>query len=347
MSQNLSNLELFHFCEQFSILLHSGISCAEGLQLLLEDSSDARSREILAVLSKDLEESGYFSEALKNSGLFPDTMISYIRVGEETGCLDEVMKSLAEHYEQEIEISRQIKSAVSYPLMMLGMMGAVIVILLVKVLPVFQQVFRQMGLKMNGLSGGLLGAGAVISRYSTAFLIFAAVLVLALLFLCFHPHGQKISRKLICRIPKIREVFVSLDYARFTRGISLGLRSGLTPDASLALARELITQPLVQERFAKASNLLNEGALFAQSMTESGLFEGMEGRLLAIADHAGAADEVMEKLSLRYQENALSLVIRAVSVAEPTIVIVLSLLVGLILLSVMMPLLGILSEMIA
>ena len=92
-------------------------------------------------------------------------MTSYVNIGEETGCLDEVLKSLSEHYEQEIEISENIRSAVTYPLLMLAMMGTVIVILLVKVLPVFQQVFRQMGLEMNNFSNGLLNAGVVISRY--------------------------------------------------------------------------------------------------------------------------------------------------------------------------------------
>ena len=93
-------------------------------------------------------------------------MISYIDIGEETGCLDEVLKSLSEHYDQEIEISENIRSAITYPLIMLAMMGTVIIILLVKVLPVFQQVFRQMGLEMNHFSNGLLNAGNVISRYS-------------------------------------------------------------------------------------------------------------------------------------------------------------------------------------
>ena len=76
------------------------------------------------------------------------------------------MTSLSRHYDQEQEISQQIRSAVTYPLIMLGMMAVVILVLLVKVLPVFQQVFHQMGLEMNGISQGLLNAGNMISRYS-------------------------------------------------------------------------------------------------------------------------------------------------------------------------------------
>ena len=151
----LTNEELFHFCEQFSILLHSGISCAEGLELMLDDSRTQRGKDFFQLLLTDFEQNGSFSQTLKNSGYFPESMISYIDIGEETGCLDEVLKSLSEHYDQEIEISENIRSAITYPLIMLAMMGTVIIILLVKVLPVFQQVFRQMGLEMNHFSNGL------------------------------------------------------------------------------------------------------------------------------------------------------------------------------------------------
>ena len=146
MKNKFTDQELFHFCEQFSILLHSGISCAEGLSLMQEDSRTQQGKDFFQSLLNDFEENGSFATALEHSGKFPSSMISYVKIGEETGCLDEVLKSLSRHYEQELEISETIRSAVTYPLLMLVMMAAVIVILLVKVLPVFQQVFRQMGL---------------------------------------------------------------------------------------------------------------------------------------------------------------------------------------------------------
>lgn len=182
MKKKLSNEELFHFCEQFAVLLHSGISSVEGLELLVEDSRDERSREIFASLAKNLEETGAFSEALEIEGIFPADMIAYTRAGEQTGCLDEVLESLAGRYEQEAEISAQIRRTISYPLVMLGMMAAVVVVLLVKVLPVFQQVFRQMGIEMSGVSGKFLNAGRVLAGYSAVFFVLAVFLIGGILF---------------------------------------------------------------------------------------------------------------------------------------------------------------------
>lgn len=345
MKNKLNKQELFYFCEQLSIILRSGIGSTEALRLLCEDSTSPKSKELFTALLSDLEESGSLSHSLESSGEFPRSMTAYIKVGEETGCLDEILASLTEHYEQEISISEQIKSAVTYPLLMLGMMAAVIVILLVKVLPVFRQVFRQMGLEMNGISRSMLDAGASISRYSTVFLAAAALIAVCILFLCLHPKGREMLIKASSHMPRLKEIPVAMDYARLTQAIALGLHSGLGPETSVSLAKELVSHPLVEKRVENAAQLLNDGALFSQAMSESGLYSGMDARLISIGYQAGAADEVMRKLSLRYRDNSLSLVARSASVVEPTIVIILSLLVGLVLLSVMMPLLGILSEM--
>lgn len=345
MKQMLTNQELFHFCEQFSILLQSGISCTEGLQIFCDDSRSDRSRQIFMSLLKSQEETGSFSQALSDAEIFPASMISYVQAGEETGCLDEVMKSLADHYEQELEISAGIRNAVTYPLIMLGMMGAVIVILLVKVLPVFQQVFRQMGMQMNGLSAGLLRIGSGLSRYSVVFLVLLGILILCILFTCCTEKGRQLSRKILSRIPRIRKIPAAIDYARLTQAVSMGIRSGLDPQSGLELADKLISQPLVKNRLSKTIALLNDGASFADAVTESDLFSGMDARLISIGVRTGTSDEVMKKLSDRCSQEALALTEGIISAVEPTCVILLSIMVGLVLLSVMMPLLGLLSDM--
>ena len=347
MITKLNNRELFQFCEQFSIILRSGMSAIEGLAILNDDSQTERGKEILTFLYKDMEESGSLAHAMEQSGAFPASAAAYVRTGEETGCLDEVMKGLSAFYAKEIQITDQIQSAVAYPLVMLGMMTAVIVILLVKVLPVFRQVFRQLGLEMSGISGALLGICETLSHYSTAFLILLAAMIGFILFLVLHPKGQELIRKIVCRFPGTKEIPVNLDYSRLCQCISLGIRSGLSPELCVELAGAVVTQTEIREKLASIQKQLAEGYGFTEAITESGLFKAMELRLISLGFQAGASDEVMEKLAEQYEEKSTDSVSHIVSILEPTIVIVLSILVGLVLLSVMMPLLGLLSEMIA
>lgn len=346
MKKQLTNQELTYFCEQFAIVLRSGISSLEGLHLLMDDSGSDETKKFLASIIEDFQESGSLASSLEHCRLFPASMISYVKIGEETGCLDEVMESLSRHYRQETEISETIKSAITYPLLMLGMMVAVIVILLVKVLPVFQQVFRQMGMEMTGISGSLLKTGTAIGQCSTTLAVLSILLILVLLFLFFNQKGRTLLQKASYKLPYISRIPLALDYSRLTQGISMGLRSGLDYDTCLELSVELISHPFLKERTAKVQEQLKDGALFSDAMIDSGLFQGMNARLIAIGLHAGSAEEVMSKLSDRYQEESVNTISGIISVLEPTIVIVFSLLVGLVLLSVMMPLLGILSEII-
>ena len=347
MITKLNNRELFQFCEQFSIILRSGMSAIEGLAILNDDSQTERGKEILTFLYKDMEESGSLAHAMEQSGAFPASAAAYVRTGEETRCLDEVMKGLSAFYAKEIQITDQIQSAVAYPLVMLGMMTAVIVILLVKVLPVFRQVFRQLGLEMSGISGALLGIGETLSHYSTAFLVLLAAMIGFILFLVLHPKGQELIRKIVCRFPGMKEIPVNLDYSRLCQCISLGIRSGLSPELCVELAGAVVTQTEIREKLTSIQKQLAEGYGFTEAITESGLFKAMELRLISLGFQAGASDEVMEKLAEQYEEKSTDSVSHIVSILEPTIVIVLSILVGLVLLSVMMPLLGLLSEMIA
>ena len=342
MITKLTNQELFLFCEQFSIILRSGMSAIEGLTILNDDDQTQRGHEILTFLSRDMEESGSLAHAMDTSGAFPASATAYVRTGEETGCLDEVMAGLAAFYQQEIQITEQIQSAVTYPLVMLGMMTAVIVIL-----PVFRQVFRQLGLEMTGFSGVLLGMGSALGRYSAVFLILLAIIIGAILFFCFHPKGKILVRNAIYHFPGMKEIPLSLDYSRLCQCISMGLRSGLPPELCMELSKAVISRPELCEKLDKAYQLLSQGQGFVESITEAQLFAAMELRMISLGVQAGSADEVIGKLAERYEEKSLSKIAHIVSVLEPTIVIVLSLLVGMVLLSVMMPLLGLLSEMIA
>ena len=174
----------------------------------------------------------------------------------------------------------------------------------------------------------------MISRYSSVFLILAAALIGCILFFSLTEKGHSQLRKMVIHLPFFREIPVAMDYSHLTQGLSLGLRSGLSPETSLELTKDLISQPVILERLRKASSILDSGETFSKALTESGLFGGMEGRLITISFYSGSSDETFRRLSRQYTERSIDLISQAVSIVEPTIVILLSLLVGLVLLSV-------------
>ena len=151
--KTLSNTELTTFCSQFSLILRSGISSLEGLSIMLEDTPEGDGTVLLKGMIATMEETGSLYEALITSKVFPPYLCSMVEIGEQSGRLDDVMASLSEHYHREEEMARNIKSAVTYPLVMLGMMMVVIFVLIVKVLPVFNEVFSSLAPGLPGSPG--------------------------------------------------------------------------------------------------------------------------------------------------------------------------------------------------
>ena len=170
MGKVLSNSERILFCEQMGMILKSGISAAEGIMIMKEDAGQEESplRELYEEIQRNLDETGIFYDALEETGAFPDYMIQMARIGEQTGNLDEVMEGLAAYYEREENMVQDIKSAVTYPLLMLGMMLVIFLVMIVKVLPVFAQVYEQLGGQMTGMAAVLLQAGIGIRRSDSA-----------------------------------------------------------------------------------------------------------------------------------------------------------------------------------
>ena len=155
----LTNLEIASFCEQMAMIMKAGITPKDGLAILLSDTRDETTKQILQTLLKSSAMGETFTTSVKESGVFPEYVVNMIAIGEETGRMDDVMQSLSDYYEHEEDISESIRNAITYPFVMIVMMLIIIAVIISKVLPLFNQVFVQLGTQMNGFSASLLKIG--------------------------------------------------------------------------------------------------------------------------------------------------------------------------------------------
>lgn len=340
-----SNTEISAFCGQISLILKSGISSMEGISIMLEDASSAEEKGILEQILEQMQMSGSLFQALTESGLFPSYMLHMVEIGEETGTLDEVMESLSDHYEQEDTISKSIKNAVTYPLIMGGMMVVVIIVLLVKVMPIFNQVFIQLGTEMTGFSRMLMDLGNAINRYSIVLIVLLIAVAAALLFCTRTSSGKAFCRKAGYHLGFIRPIYEEIAACRFASGMALTLRSGLNPERSMELVHALSDDPFFLEKLNACQDRIDKGEDLSEALHAAGIFSGVYARMASIGSKTGSMDQVMSRLSKLYQDDIDNRMNNALAVLEPTLVIVLSLIVGVILLSVMLPLTGIMSSL--
>lgn len=338
-----SNIELSSFCGQMALILKSGISSMEGLTIMLEDAAPGDEKQVLEGLLSNMQENGSLYSALDSVSLFPSYLLHMVEIGEETGTLDEVMEALQNHYEREDSISKSIRNSVTYPMIMAGMMAVVVLVLLVKVMPIFNQVFVQLGTEMTGFSRMLMNIGTTINGYS---LVFVGILVFFAAFALYGTRtssGRKMFRTLGSKIRFTRILREELSACRFASGMALTLRSGLNPERSMELVASLIEDPLFHEKLEKCEKELQEGTDLTEAFLDSGMFTGVYARMASIGSKTGSMDHVMEQIAGLYQDDIDARMNNLLAVLEPTLVIVLSLIVGVILLSVMLPLMGIMS----
>lgn len=340
-----SNVEISAFCGQIALILKSGISSIEGITIMMEDASAEEEKKILEFILEKMQETGNLYDSLSETGLFPPYMLHMVEIGEETGTLDEVMEALSNHYDREDAIGKSIKNAVTYPLIMAGMMVAVIIVLLVKVMPIFNQVFVQLGTEMTGFSRMLMDLGNAINRYSIALVALLIVIVALILYCTRTKNGRSFSRRLGYHLNFIRLVYEEIAACRFASGMALTLSSGLNPERSMELVSALNDDPLFQEKIQNCRKKVDEGTDLSKALHEAGMFTGIYARMASIGSKTGSMDQVMNRIAVLYQDDIDNRMNNALAVLEPTLVIALSLIVGVILLSVMLPLMGIMSSL--
>lgn len=341
----LSNEELMAFCSQLSMILHAGISSIEGLSIMKEDLPDGEGKKILELLYEQMEMSGNLTESMRKTEVFPEYVCSMTEIGEQTGRLDEVMDGLARHYERERDLTESIKSALMYPAVMLGMLTVVILILVIKVMPVFHEVLQQLGGGLTGISAGILKAGTFLSRYSLAFVILLAVLAAGMAYLGLSEKGRAVFGKWIEQSRLTGKTAEKMACSRVAEALSLCIFSGLDMDQSMEMTEQLVTHSEMKKRIQKCRELMAEGMGMDQALTESKIFSGIYGKMVSVGIRTGAVDQVMSKIAGEYEEEVVQSLQQKVGIIEPTLVAVLSILVGLILISVMLPLMNIMASL--
>jgi len=344
MKRKLSNSELAGLCCELALLMHAGVQLGDGLALLAEEEKDAALRSMLKEMANQADMGVPLSAALREAGCFPLYVTGLVEVGERTGRTEEALRALSQYYESRERTDRQIKSALTYPAILLVMMLVVIGVLLSQVLPVFEDVYASLGGRLTGFAGGLL----VIGRWLDAAMPFvcAILVVVIAFFACFYFSLSFRDKVLGIWRKRFGDKGVSrkISDARFAQALAMGLRSGLPLEETVDLAAELLKDtPAAVERCKACRAKLDEGADLAEAMRSADTLPAAQCRLLHLGLRSGEGDSVMEDIARRLSEEAELAMEKKVSKIEPAMVLVTSLLVGVILLSVMLPLMNIMA----
>lgn len=332
-------------CTELAEILRSGITAGEGFLIISEQESDAALKNAFTALYEDSLTGEAVSVSMRKCGVFPEYMLRMMAVAEETGAMEGVLRSLAEYYDRQVKLRAAVRSAVGYPLLLLGIVLAVFFVFLAEVLPVFSRVFAQIGAQMLPAAQVFLSIGLWLGAARWWILGVLGAIALSALIVWLTPALRAGFSAAVSRRFAKTKTGRAVTEARLAGVVSLAVSGTSDTGRALLLAAEFAAGTPGGDAVSECARRVGEGEGFAAAARETGLFGGVYCRMLAVGERAGATDTIMRDVARRAQEEMERSVARLTGRVEPIAVIVLSLCVGLLLLSVMLPLVGIMSAL--
>ena len=342
----LSSAELSSFCSQVALILSAGLPLYDGMETLAETTKGSDNADMYQAASKAVSDSGSLYQALKQDGRWPTYLTEMVGIGEQTGQLESVMNNLSDYYTREDRIRSAVVSAITYPLVLGVMLMLIIGIMLWKVLPVFQRVLSSMGVQMTGTGATLMRVGSVIGWAVLAIVGVALLAVIIGALLLKTSAREKVLTLLRKIFPPYRKLSMKLASSRVASVLSMMLSSGFPTGEAFRLIPTIISDSEAETRVEGIRKDLESGEAFADAISNSRLFDGLHDRMIRMGVAAGREDQVMNTIAGIYEEQVEDGISRMVAIIEPTLIALLSIVIGAILLSVMLPMAGILTSMI-
>ena len=345
-ARGISLLDKASFTRYMSLMLTSGLSMAQGIDSLAEDTKNITMRKILNDLAYGLKSGKKVSEILgRYPNVFDGAFIAMVKAGEASGTLGEAFSYLSEKLRSEYELQRNIKGAMVYPVVIfiaLILMGFVLVVF---VLPRIGGVFKTMDIDLPLPTLIMLNVGEFTQEHLLVILPSAIVgLVLAWL-LVPRDKLKTAVNGLLTKMPITGSIIRRIDYARLTRTLGVLLKSGVSITEAISIAVSTVSQPKLKAMAPMLRKRLLKGVELSRILKETKIFPVFITQMLTVGEKSGNLEDVLAEVGAYYAEEAESDLKNISQVIEPILVLVVGILVGLLVISIIAPIYKLIGDL--
>lgn len=336
--RRISRKDVTTFSRQMSDLLRAGLPLVRCLQVISEQTSNARLVDVIKTLSSDVEGGMAFSDALaKHPRVFSPLYSSMAKAGEAGGMLDQVMERLAGFMEAEQETRGKIIAAMTYPAFMVIVCILVIVVLFTVVVPNFMVMFEESDIQLPISTKILLGLTELIKL---GWWIIAGVLVSAgVLFYNFvkSESGSLLFDKFKLKIPLIGEFIRKREISKFARTLGTLLANGVQILKSLAITESVISNRVLKLDIAKFQDDIKEGEKLSTRMSESELFPPIAVNMVAVGEETGNLEITLQRVADTFDKETDRVIKTMTTILEPLMIVFMAVVVGFVVFAMIMP----------
>ena len=335
--KKLKAKQLAAFCRELSTLLASGVTLVRALDIISEqEGMNKDERDIYKDVLQDLKRGISLSDAMESKECFPDLMIGMIRSGEGSGNLDLVTQRLSIQYEKDYKLTQQVKSAMTYPCILLVLCVAIVILIVTFILPQFQSLFDQME-SLPMITNILIAVSNFLVQKWYIALLAVAVIVALIRIIVGIPSVRRGVDWLKVHMWGFGKLFKVVYTARFARTLSSLYSSGMPLVSAVGVAAKTIGNGYVESQFDEVITMVRGGVPLSQGLREvDGLLKKLSSTIL-VGEESGRLDVMLDSIAETLEADAEQATKRMVTLLEPILIIFMALIVGCIMIGVMLP----------
>lgn len=338
--------DLAIFTRQFSVMIDAGLPLVQCLEILGAQQTDKGFQKIIMAVRKDVEQGATLQTALsKHPKAFNDLYVNMVGAGEAGGILDVILQRLSGYIEKAVKLTAKVKGAMTYPITVIIIAITVVAIIMVKVIPVFSQMYEGMGSSLPFPTIVCIAISNVLINYFWVVAIFVALIVIGTRQYYKTPSGRLQLDTLILMIPVIGELLRKVAVARFCRTLGTLTSSGVPILEGMDITARTAGNVVIQNAIMKSREAVEQGRNIAGPLAETKVFPPMVVQMVGVGEATGALDAMLGKVADFYEDEVDNAVAAMTAMMEPLIIAILGGIIGFIVIAMYMPIFNLANVM--
>ncbi|MBU3182047.1 type II secretion system F family protein [Clostridium psychrophilum] len=336
--EKVKTKDLYIFCRQFYTMINAGANISNALNVLRKETQNKKMRKSLNEIYEDVQKGVSLSEALgKHKDVFPELLINMINTGEVSGNLDIIMSRMASHFEKENKINNQLKSAMVYPMVLVGLVVVVVIFILAFIMPTFTGMFASSGVALPAPTRIVMGISTFILTKWYVLLVVIGGAVYGMKYYARTPVGRLSIDRLKFKLPIIKDVTEKVIVSRFTRTLSTVLASGVSLVQCLEVVQRVVGNKVAEKSLEVIREKVLKGISLGEAIGEESIFPVMLNSMVKIGEESGSLDDILDKTANFYDEELETSLKKMTTMIEPLMIVVMGVVIGFIVIAMMMP----------
>ena len=310
------------FTRQFATMIDAGLPLVQCLDILGSQQENPTFKKKILEIKHEVEGGSTFSDALaKHPKLFDNLYVNLVAAGEVGGILDTILNRLAKYMEKAATLKRKVKGAMVYPISVTVIASLVVVVMLVKVIPVFEKMFADFGGALPGPTAIVIKISHFMQAYYLHFFAGLVLMFFAFKFIYSRRRGRLFFDALFLKLPIFGPLLKKVAVARFSRTLSTMLSSGVPILDALEIVARTAGNVIVENEILRTKTSISEGRTIAEPLMESKVFPGMVCQMVAVGEQTGAMDTMLAKIADFYDEEVDAAVDALTAMLEPLMMV--------------------------